>query len=127
MSLETNLEGDPRVRRGHPGALTGSCVQQEQLPECFSTNPASSEAYGWGTGTCSLGSFSGHLALTPPHPLTLPPPPHPHISNNDRCEKTEQGSEEPGLRAQHTIRIRDQTEIQSVCLSVASVRAQSAT
>ena len=112
MSLGTNLEGDPRVRRGHPGALTGSCVQQEQLPECFSTNPASSEAYGWGTGTCSLGSFSGHLALTPPHPLTLPPNPPPQtLATMADVKRLIRAHEDLGFRAQYMIRIMDQTEI----------------
>ena len=54
-----NLEGDTSVRHGHPWALTSSCVQQAQLPECFPTNPASSEAWGCGIGISGLGSFSG--------------------------------------------------------------------
>ena len=57
-SLGINLEGDPGVRHGCSRALTSSCIQQAQLPEYFLTNRGSSEAWG-GTGTCSLGSFSG--------------------------------------------------------------------
>ena len=58
-----------------------------------------------------------HLALTPLHVFTIPPP---HLSNNGQCEKTEQGSEEPGFRAHYMIRIRDQTEIQVSTLSMTS-------
>ena len=31
----TNLEGDPTVMHGHPGALTSSCVHQTWLQEYF--------------------------------------------------------------------------------------------
>ena len=71
--LGNNLEEDPSVRAGHPRALTGFCVQQAHLLEYFPQNTVSSEARG-GTGSSSLGVFLWHLALTPPHPLTLPPP-----------------------------------------------------
>ena len=57
-----------------------------------------------------FGVFLWHLALTP----LIPSPSHPrHLSNNGQCKKTDQGPEEPGFRAQCTIRIRDQAEMRS--------------
>ena len=81
------------MRHGCSRALTSSCIQQAQLPEYFLTNPASSEVWG-GTGTCGLGVFLWHLALTPPHPFTLPTPHLSKIANVKRLIRAQrsQGS-----------------------------------
>ena len=123
-----NLEGDPSCEHCTPWGSyrqlrsLGNCVHQALLQEWFPTNPGSSEARE-GTGTCGLGSFSGtwHWPLL----ITSPSPP-PHLSNNDQCEKIDQGPKEKGFRAQCMIGM-DQTEIQASSLSMTSVRAQSTT
>ena len=106
------IPGNQSGRRPHCDAWTpwGSyqlLCSPDMAAGVLSPNPVSSEARGR-TGTGGLGVSFWHLALTPPHPLTLPPP---HLSNNGRCEKTDQGPEGKGYRSQNMIRIMDQTEM----------------
>lgn len=113
--LGTNLEGDPSVRHGQPRALTCSRVQPKWLQVYFSSAlQALDSGRDWHLW---FGIFLWHLALRPPHPLTLT---HPHLSKMAEREKTEQGPENQGLEGQHMIRIRDQAEMQVSPLSMTS-------
>ena len=69
----TNLEGDPRVRHGHPRTLTCSWVHQTWLQEYF---PQTLGALRLGEGLAPVfGVFLWHLALSPLIP-SLSHPPH---------------------------------------------------
>ena len=70
---EPNLEGDSSVRHGHPGPLPAPAFTRYS---CQSASPQHWELSGLGVGDWHLwfGVFLWHLALTPPHPLTLPLP-----------------------------------------------------
>ena len=68
----TNLEGDPGVRHGHPRTLTCSWVHQTWLQEYL---PQTLGALRRGEGLAPVfGVLLWHLALSPIHPLTFPPP-----------------------------------------------------
>ena len=68
----TSLEGDPGVRHGHPRTLTCSWVHQTWLQEYL---PQTLGALRLGEGLAPVfGVLLWHLALSPIHPLTVPPP-----------------------------------------------------
>ena len=72
--LGTNLEGDPSVRHGHPGALTCSCIQPKWLQGYFTPNPANLRLReGLAPVVWRLSLAPGTEASSSPHPLTPSP------------------------------------------------------
>ena len=83
---------------------------QVQLPECFSPNGGSSEAWG-GTGTGGLGSLApGTDPSSAPHPPTL------SQTTMADVKRLIWGHDASGFGAQYMIRVRDQTDTGAVSI-----------